>query len=137
MKGMGLREPLAALQQLPVSPESPRHTSTSQPFYLLMATGDTAVSSCPTMLAPHSGPIRREEKSLQSLSGHSDTLQGYYFPSYRVILIYLAIEELASVKEFIFLWGDLLAPFCVKSGLLWTLFINVYEKNTDLVNNTG
>lgn len=107
MKGMGIREPLAALQELPVSPESPRHSSTSQPFSLLMATGAHSCLLFPTVPAPHSGPIKnRRRRACKVFQDTHNTLQGY-FPSYRVVLICLAIEEfLASMREFIF-WGAL------------------------------
>lgn len=105
VKGMGIRERLEALQQFPMSPESRRHASTSQLFHLLVATGRHSCLLLPHRASSSLRPHQEWEKSLQSLSRHSDTLQGY-FPCYRVILICLAIEELlASVREFIFLEG--------------------------------
>lgn len=83
MKGMGIREPLAALQQLPVSPESHLNIST-----LLSAHGHWG-----TQLSPFSPPcqlltqapsgtggeeLAKTFKTLRYLTGLFPLLQGYF-----------------------------------------------------------
>lgn len=82
MKGMGIREPLAALQQLPVSPES--HLSIST---LLSSHGHWG-----TQLSPFSPPcqlltqapsgtgeeLAKTFKTLRYLTGLFPLLQGYF-----------------------------------------------------------